>query len=78
MNLVAEIALKLVYFGIACGFASCGQTALFSLAGQRQAATMRRLYYTAILRQEMGWHDTQETGQLTTRISGLEHSLLSE
>ena len=70
ITVVKEIALKMVYFGIASAVATFGETMMFSLSGQRQAATMRKLFYNAILRQEIGWHDIQETGQLTARISG--------
>ena len=67
---VGDIALKMVWFGIGTGVAAFLETTLFSLSSKMQAATIRRLYYHAILSQEMGWHDSQETGALASRISG--------
>lgn len=40
------------------------------MVGHRQIEKIRSEYINAILRQEIGWFDTQDTGELTTRISG--------
>ena len=38
------------------------------VAAQRQTTAMRARYFEALMRQEMGWYDEQETGALTARI----------
>ena len=40
------------------------------MSSQRQLTRVRREYFKALIRQEMGFFDTVSTGSLTTRISG--------
>eukprot|EP01105_Mastigella_eilhardi_P005939 TRINITY_DN175_c0_g3_i2.p1 TRINITY_DN175_c0_g3~~TRINITY_DN175_c0_g3_i2.p1 ORF type:complete len:1313 (-),score=403.59 TRINITY_DN175_c0_g3_i2:66-4004(-) len=66
---VAKVALKMVYVGIGAGAAALLQNALFMITGEMQASTMRRRYLKSVLRQDMGWHDVNESGVLTARIA---------
>lgn len=42
----------------------------FMLASGRQMARIKTLYFGAILRQEIGWHDLHKPGELTARMTG--------
>ncbi|RHZ59931.1 hypothetical protein Glove_360g64 [Diversispora epigaea] len=46
------------------------QMSLWMISGERQAARIRKLYYSSILRQEIAFFDSISTGDVTTRISG--------
>jgi ABC-type multidrug transport system fused ATPase/permease subunit len=65
---VSKTAAYLVYVAIAVFVASYFQVMCFVVAAQRQSARIRVAYFSALLRQEMGWYDEQETGALTARI----------
>ena len=54
--------------GVGAFVASYGQLCFWMIAGQRQATRMRHEYFRAILRQEIGWFDSNPTGALTSRI----------
>ncbi|CAC5391083.1 ABCB1 [Mytilus coruscus] len=42
---------------------------LWTLAAERQIKRIRRLYFESVMRQEIGWFDTHESGELSTRFS---------
>ncbi|KAI9225182.1 MAG: ABC transporter type 1, transmembrane domain-containing protein, partial [Piptocephalis tieghemiana] len=46
------------------------QMSLWMYVGERQCKRIRELYYSAILRQEIGWFDRTSSGNLTSRLSG--------
>jgi ATP-binding cassette subfamily B (MDR/TAP) protein 1 len=46
------------------------QVFLFSLSAQRQAMRIRRLYFEAMMRHELAWFDTIDSGELTSRVAG--------
>ena len=46
------------------------QVSMWMMASERQTHRIRKLFYRNILRQNIGWFDTQESGELNTRISG--------
>jgi ABC-type multidrug transport system fused ATPase/permease subunit len=66
---VTESAIIILYLGTAAFVASYLQVTFFTLTAQRQALRIRRLYFTALVRQEMAWFDQQATGALSSRIS---------
>jgi ABC-type multidrug transport system fused ATPase/permease subunit len=43
--------------------------ACFSLTAQRQALRIRRLFFRALVSQDMTWFDQQNSGALAVRIS---------
>ena len=45
------------------------QTVCWQSAALRQTQRIRTQLFTAILRQEIGWFDTHEVGELNTRLS---------
>ncbi|XP_063421437.1 ATP-dependent translocase ABCB1-like isoform X2 [Mytilus trossulus] len=61
----------LYYIAIAGGVMVCGyvQVSFWAVASERQAHRIRDMFLRNVLRQEIGWFDTHETGELNTRLS---------
>ncbi|KAJ2884111.1 hypothetical protein IWW38_005465, partial [Coemansia aciculifera] len=55
--------------GILMWILSFGVNACWAVAAENQGLRIRKLYYQAIVRQDIGWFDTVKTGELTTRIT---------
>lgn len=45
------------------------QISLWVIASHRQTQKIRIALFSSILRQEIGWFDTHESGELNTRLS---------
>lgn len=45
------------------------QVALWALAAGRQVKRIRVLFFHQIMRQDIGWFDVNETGELNTRLT---------
>uniref|UniRef100_A0A672U8P6 ATP binding cassette subfamily B member 1 n=1 Tax=Strigops habroptila TaxID=2489341 RepID=A0A672U8P6_STRHB len=58
------------YSGIAAGvlLAAYVQTAFWTLAAGRQIKKIRQNFFHAIMRQEIGWFDVNDVGELNTRL----------
>jgi len=50
-------------------FASYAHITLLLLTSQRQALKIRKLYLRSLFRQEMGWYDLHDSGELVTHIA---------
>lgn len=59
MKDVQTIALNFLYLAIGAMFASYLQSAMWMWAGHRQAARLREQYLASVLKQDMGYFDTQ-------------------
>lgn len=46
------------------------QVFFFNLTAQRQAMRMRKLYFEALMRQDLSWYDGLDSAELTSRVSG--------
>lgn len=59
------------YIAIAAGMAAVValQMVMWGLTAERQVHKMRLAYFKAILRQDMAWFDTNDSGELNTRLS---------
>ncbi|KAJ2744007.1 hypothetical protein GGI20_003307 [Coemansia sp. BCRC 34301] len=55
--------------GVLMWILSFGVNACWAVAAENQGLRIRKLYYKAIVRQDIGWFDTVKTGELTTRIT---------
>ena len=55
---------------VACGVLVCayGQIAFWLMAAYRQAQKVRLHLFRSIMRQEIGWFDTHDAGELNTRL----------
>ncbi|CAN1150210.1 ABC transporter B family member 9 [Linum perenne] len=68
---VKKAALKMVYLGIAAAVSAFLQVSCWMVTGERQSARIRGLYLKAILRQDIGYFDTEtNTGEIIGRMSG--------
>nr|XP_009769808.1 PREDICTED: ABC transporter B family member 9-like [Nicotiana sylvestris] len=71
LDQVSGISLKFVYLAIGSGIASVSQIACWVVTGERQATRIKCLYLKTILRQDIGFFDTQSaTGEFIERMSG--------
>nr|QVT92368.1 ABC transporter [Salvia miltiorrhiza] len=67
---VAKLSLKYVYLAVGSGVATFSQVSCWMITGERQAARIRNLYLRAVLRQDVGYFDTEvKTGEIMERIS---------
>jgi len=64
-----EIALYMVLLGVGCFVCAWIGHAGFKAAGLRQSAMWRKAYLTAILRQDVGWFDVNNPGELSSKIA---------
>ncbi|KDP21188.1 hypothetical protein JCGZ_21659 [Jatropha curcas] len=68
---VSKMAIKLVYLAVGAGAASLLQVSCWMVTGERQSARIRSLYLKTILRQDIGFFDTETTtGEVIGRMSG--------
>lgn len=61
-----------IYYSIMGGivlFAAYMQVAFWTLAAGRQVKRLRTIFFHSILKQDIGWFDVNETGQLNTRLA---------
>ena len=60
-----------IFVGIAVAIflLSSTQSLLFQLVAERQIHMIRREFYRAILRQDIGWFDANPSGELSSRLS---------
>ncbi|KAM0984624.1 hypothetical protein EV2_012405 [Malus domestica] len=71
VDAVSKVALKNVYLAIGAGVAAFLQVSCWMVTGERQAARIRSLYLKTILRQDVGFFDTEtNTGEIVKRMSG--------
>lgn len=57
--ILACVAFVLAFFQVFC----------WMVAAQRQGSRIRGLYVQSLFRQEMGWYDTHDSGELTARVA---------
>ena len=61
----------LTFVGIGLGVLLLGyiQITLYQIADERQVHKIRLLFYRAVLRQNIGWFDSNPSGELASRLS---------
>ena len=72
IDIEKEMTMFAMYYAlIGLGSMICGyvQTAFWSLAALRQCHRIRINCFKSIMRQEIGWFDTTDTGELSTRLT---------
>lgn len=69
MDVVEDMALRLVYVGIGVFIVSYIEVAALTISAERQIRKIREQYVAAILRQEIAWHDGSSPGEVATRVS---------
>ena len=61
-------AINYSIMGVIVLVAAYMQVAFWTLAAGRQAKRLRTLFFHRIMRQDIGWFDVNETGELNTRL----------
>ncbi|KAK8475517.1 hypothetical protein V6N13_015596 [Hibiscus sabdariffa] len=71
VKIVSKVAVKFLYLGVYACISSFTQVTCWMVTGERQAARIRALYLKTILRQDIGFFDTETTtGEVIGRMSG--------
>ncbi|KAM3361926.1 ABC transporter B family member 9-like isoform X2 [Capsicum galapagoense] len=71
LHKVSKVAIYYVYLAIASAIACFLQMSCWMVTGERQATRIRGLYLKTILRQDIGFFDTETTtGEVIGRMSG--------
>ncbi|KAI4321911.1 hypothetical protein MLD38_035238 [Melastoma candidum] len=66
METVNKYSLRLLYVAIAVGLSAFVEGLCWARTAERQTSRMRMTYLKSVLRQEVGFFDTQEAGSSTT------------
>ena len=72
---VNDIAIIFIYVGLGNLVSGMLQVVCWSKAGERMSQKFREAYVTSILRQEVGWFDTNGSAELTTKVADLSGKL---
>ncbi|KAL1200674.1 ABC transporter B family member 9 [Cardamine amara subsp. amara] len=68
---VWKVAVKFIYLAVYACLVAFLQVSCWMVTGERQSATIRGLYLKTILRQDIGYFDTEtNTGEVIGRMSG--------
>ncbi|XP_033097909.1 ATP-dependent translocase ABCB1-like [Anneissia japonica] len=68
-NEITKYSIIYSYIGCAILGASFIQATFWSLSSERQSHILRKRFFRSILRQEIGWFDKHQSGELTTRLA---------
>jgi len=69
MTSVINLAYTFLYMGAGMGVGAYLSVSMFMTTSERQSKIMREEYLSALLRQEIGWHDMQNTGDLAVKLT---------
>lgn len=58
---ILRVSIKLLYLAIGAGIAAQMQVSCWTITGERQASRLQALYFETLLRQEIGYFDTEMT-----------------
>jgi ATP-binding cassette subfamily B (MDR/TAP) protein 1 len=65
-----KYSLYFIGLAVISFFMNFVQSSCFSIAAERQVRKMREQFLAAVLRQDVGWFDLGNSGELATRIKG--------
>lgn len=68
-NGVRDGALYLIYIAIAMFVCTYTYMAIWTFNGEKTARRIREQYFTAVLKQNIGWWETVGPGEITTRLT---------
>eukprot|EP01135_Chromosphaera_perkinsii_P004635 Nk52_evm28s292 gene=Nk52_evmTU28s292 len=66
---INDVSLDFVYIAAGGLIVAYLQAAFWMISSERQAKKMRKAYITSLLRQDIGWYDTQNSGEFATRVA---------
>ena len=64
-----DFALYYVYLAIGNLIVAYGQMAMWTLTATRQVRQMRLAFFRSVLKQDIGWFDTTDPGELNSRLT---------
>ena len=65
---MTNLAIYYVYLSIGTLMVAYMQMGFFALTAVRQAKKIRIAFFQAVMRQDIGWFDTYEAGELNSRL----------
>ncbi|XP_033762430.1 ATP-dependent translocase ABCB1-like isoform X2 [Pecten maximus] len=71
-SLLDKMGLFAIYYiiiGVGVLVVGYGQVTFWAIAAERQSHRIRQAFFKNVVRQEIGWFDTHESGELNTRLS---------
>jgi ABC-type multidrug transport system fused ATPase/permease subunit len=68
-DVMTELAIYYVYLAVGTMIVAYLQTGLFSLTAVRQTKKMRAAFFNSVMRQNIGWFDTYDAGELNSRLT---------
>jgi ATP-binding cassette subfamily B (MDR/TAP) protein 1 len=68
-NAFNKICIEMCILGVICGVCAIVGESAFKYSGLRQSSEWRKYYLKGILRQDVGWYDTNDPGELSGRIA---------
>ncbi|CAG0893263.1 unnamed protein product [Cyprideis torosa] len=68
-TIMASFSLFYVYIALAVFIASILQVTCYSLACERQMYKMRHTFFYQVIRQEVGWFDRHQSGELSMKLN---------
>lgn len=66
---MTKFALYYVYISVGTLIVAYGHMGLWSLTATRQVNKMRLAFFKSVLKQDIGWFDTTDSGELNTRLN---------
>ena len=66
---MTKFALYYVYIAVGTIVVAYGQMGLWSLTATRQVKKMRLAFFKSVLKQDIGWFDTTDPGELNSRLT---------
>ncbi|KAJ1492392.1 hypothetical protein T484DRAFT_1881052 [Baffinella frigidus] len=68
-QMINEVCVKFTVLGAICFVSAWIAEACFKSSGLRQSAAWRKAYIKAIVRQDVGWYDTNKSEELSSRVA---------
>lgn len=68
VNMALDIFVQYILFGAGSIFGGWGMQYFWQAAGERQANKCRKHYIESLMRQEIGWYETQQSSQIVSRF----------
>lgn len=66
---MTELAIYYIYLAIGTMIVAYLHTGLFSVTAVRQTKKMRTAFFNSVMRQNIGWFDTYDVGELNSRLT---------
>lgn len=68
VSMALDIFIQYVLFGVGSIFGGWGMQYFWLIAGESQANKCRKHYIESLMRQEVGWYETQQSSRIVSRF----------